>query len=186
MILIQRGRTLKYYLYVVVLLSLLLQLLNPYTVFSAPKNEHEMKASCILNFTIFVEWPNKLSVDSKNPPPLTICIFGNSPIIQALNLQKEITSKNVNIININNTDKITDCHILFIGAANAADIPTLLIKLVNKPVLTISDHETFNKDGGIIQFVIKDNMVRFKINNEAAKKAGLTISSQLLELTEDE
>jgi hypothetical protein len=38
------------------------------------------------------------------------------------------------------------------------------------------------KDGAIITFVLEANRVRFVINDKAAQKAGLTISSKLLRL----
>lgn len=171
----------------IITLSFILLLLNPKAVFSAPKKELETKATFILNFTIFVEWPSSVSAGSNDITTLNICVFGNTPLVQALNLQKEKynASERVSIIAVDDTDKISNCHILFIGQANTADISTMLAHLENKPVLTISDQQSFNKNGGIIQFVIRDNMVRFKINNEAAKKAGLTISSQLLELADE-
>jgi YfiR/HmsC-like len=34
----------------------------------------------------------------------------------------------------------------------------------------------------MIQFVLKDNKVRFEVNLTAAEKAGLTLSSQLLKV----
>ncbi|MBF0518941.1 MAG: YfiR family protein [Nitrospirae bacterium] len=171
----------------IITLSFLLLLLNPKAVFSAPKKELETKATFILNFTIFVEWPSSVSDGSNDITTLNICVFDNTPLVKELSLQKEKynSSKKVSIIAVDNTDKISNCHILFIGQANAADISTMLAQIENKPVLTISDHKSFNKNCGIIQFVIKDDTVRFKINNEAAKKAGLTISSQLLELADE-
>jgi hypothetical protein len=51
-------------------------------------------------------------------------------------------------------------------------------------ILTVSEGETddFIKAGGMINLVIVDNKIRFQINDNAAKKAGLTISSKLLSL----
>jgi hypothetical protein len=43
----------------------------------------------------------------------------------------------------------------------------------------------FINNGGMIQFVLKDNKVRFEINLIAAEKAGLTINSQLLKVATD-
>jgi hypothetical protein len=43
-------------------------------------------------------------------------------------------------------------------------------------VLTVSDVRGL----GIINFVVKDNRVRFDVDDEAAAQSGLTISSKLL------
>ena len=40
----------------------------------------------------------------------------------------------------------------------------------------------FARSGGIINFTIKEDKVRFEINPAAAQRANLTISSQLLRL----
>jgi hypothetical protein len=50
------------------------------------------------------------------------------------------------------------------------------------PVLTVSDVRGFANLGGIIEFRIIANKVRFDINVNAAESAGLIISSKLLSL----
>jgi hypothetical protein len=50
------------------------------------------------------------------------------------------------------------------------------------PILTIGDAPGFAKRGGIINFTLEENRVRFEVNVEAAKNAVLTISSRLLAL----
>jgi hypothetical protein len=54
--------------------------------------------------------------------------------------------------------------------------------LKTQAVLTVSDIEGFTAYGGIIQFKLVDNKVRFNINTDNARQAGLTISSKLLSL----
>ncbi|MCX5637000.1 MAG: YfiR family protein, partial [Planctomycetota bacterium] len=50
------------------------------------------------------------------------------------------------------------------------------------PVLTISEMEGFIEKGGMINFITEESKVRFEINDSAAKKSGLQISSKLLSL----
>ncbi len=49
-------------------------------------------------------------------------------------------------------------------------------------VLTVGETDRFAQSGGMINFVLEENRVRFEINVEAADRAGLKISSKLLEL----
>jgi len=49
-------------------------------------------------------------------------------------------------------------------------------------VLTITDAPADARDTGIINFVIRDNRVRFEIDLDAAARNQLTISSKLLSL----
>ena len=50
------------------------------------------------------------------------------------------------------------------------------------PVLTVADTAGFLDHGGIINFVLEGSKVRFEINQEAAERAGIKISSKLLRL----
>jgi hypothetical protein len=49
-------------------------------------------------------------------------------------------------------------------------------------VLTVGDSAGFLERGGVIRFRVEDNKVRFDINPDAAARAHLEVSSQLLKL----
>jgi YfiR/HmsC-like len=49
-------------------------------------------------------------------------------------------------------------------------------------VLTVSDAPSFSRRGGIIEFVLSENRVRFEVNLQAAENCGLELSSQLLKV----
>ncbi|MCK5307283.1 MAG: YfiR family protein, partial [Zetaproteobacteria bacterium] len=73
-----------------------------------------------------------------------------------------------------------DCHLVFIGEHD--ELAETLWTLRKQPVLTVSNATGFAEKGGIIQFKLIKNKIRFLINTDAAKTAGLTISSKLLSL----
>ncbi len=49
-------------------------------------------------------------------------------------------------------------------------------------VFTVSDQGGFAAAGGIANFILVDQKIRFEINPSAARRAGLKISSSLLRL----
>jgi hypothetical protein len=49
-------------------------------------------------------------------------------------------------------------------------------------VLTVGEGEEFLASGGIIGFVMVEETVRFAINQDAAHRAGLRVSSRVLAL----
>ena len=49
-------------------------------------------------------------------------------------------------------------------------------------VLTVADIPDFVKQGGMIQFVLDGNTVKFEINVAASRRAGLKLSSELLKV----
>ena len=61
----------------------------------------------------------------------------------------------------------------------------ILAAVEKSGVLTVSDLPDFTISGGMIQFVLRDNKVRFEVNLAAAERAGLTFSSQLLKVATD-
>jgi len=79
-------------------------------------------------------------------------------------------------------DTLKKCHLLFICQSERKNAKEIFDLLKNNGVLTVADTEGFLEDGGIVNFVIEDNKVRFDINLTASEKAGLKIRSQLLRL----
>ena len=55
-----------------------------------------------------------------------------------------------------------------------------LTTLSGKPILTVSDLESFANEGGMVEFLLIDDTLKFDINLAAAEKSGLKISSELL------
>ena len=55
-------------------------------------------------------------------------------------------------------------------------------ELKGAPVLTVGDGESFAEVGGTIGLFVEDGRMRFAINPNAAHRAGLRLSSQLLKL----
>ena len=74
------------------------------------------------------------------------------------------------------------CHLLFICPSEKKTVNEIIDLVKNQGVLTVADTQGFLDAGGIVNFVIEDNKVRFDINLTASEKAGLKIRSQLLRL----
>jgi hypothetical protein len=56
----------------------------------------------------------------------------------------------------------------------------ILAKLSGRKTLTVSELPGFASRGGVINFFVENNKVRFEINPATAQSEGLKISSQLL------
>ena len=75
------------------------------------------------------------------------------------------------------------CQVLFI--ADADNLDRELAGLANAPVLTVGDEEGMAARGVMIELIREGPRIAFKINLNAARPAGLTISSQLLKLARE-
>lgn len=150
-----------------------------------PSQEHQIKAIFLFNFTQFVEWP----VNSfPNPEtPLVIGILGKNPF--GSYLKETVSNEKVNshplvVQYYASTEEIKNCHVLFVNLDGTGKQEQAIASIKGKSILTVSDGNSFLKQGGIIRFFTKNNKIQLQINPEAAKAADLTISSKLLRLAE--
>jgi len=154
--------------------------------FAAPpaSREYQVKAAFVYNFVKFVEWPAKAFYDDQSA--IILAIVGDDPFGTAIETIKGKKAKGKSLV-INSFAKIEDvdkCHILFISRSEERHLDSILARVRNRHVLTIGDMEDFAQRGGIIHFVTSGNRIGFKINVDAAERAGLKISSRLLKLAD--
>ena len=71
---------------------------------------------------------------------------------------------------------------LFISTSEQGQLSGVMAALGTAPVLTVADIPDFVKQGGMIQFVLDGNTVKFEINLAASRRAGLKLSSELLKV----
>ena len=145
--------------------------------------EYQIKAAFMFNFAKFVDWPPEAF--SATNSPIIIGIVGKN--VFGSDLENTIRDKTVNnrrfqFIPVASSSEATNCHILFISPSEKDNLKKILEGLHNASVLTVSETDQFIKAGGMINFVIEDNKIRFQISDDAAKKARLRISSKLLSL----
>jgi hypothetical protein len=149
---------------------------------SGKLSEYEVKASYLYNFAKYVDWPTAALPGEASP--LTMCIIGNSHLnedIESLS-GKTIKNRRLAVHYLGKHDDPGVCNILFINAAEKASVTQILASLAARSILTVSDGKGFAAAGGIIEFILLDDKIRFKINNRAAQHVNLRISSHLLRL----
>lgn len=142
--------------------------------------EYRIKAAFLYNFTRFIHWPVSAGGEQTD---MRVCIIGEDKYGKALNsiVGKKVRDRALVIerrADLGNAGTNGTCHIVVFGRLDQAE----LSRLIGQPVLTIGDTPGFAVAGGIIEFHLVENKVRFKINREAADAAGLSVSSRLLGL----
>ena len=146
--------------------------------------EYQIKAAFIYHFAEFVDWPTQAFADASSPMVIGVLgenVFGTD-LEQIIN-GKAIKGHQLQFKEFKSVTEVTNCQVLFISPSEKSHLPKILAALQGANVLTVSEKtDDFTKDGGMINLKIIDNKIRFEINNDAAKKAGLTISSKLLSL----
>ena len=156
---------------------------SPVIAQNSQPTEYQIKAAFLFNFARFVEWPAKAfpAADS----PLVIGVLGEDPFHDDLarTMQnKTVDAHPIQVKQCSSLADATNCQILFIGTSEKARLPKIIGGLKGTSVLTVGEMDQFVESGGMINFVIQGQKIRFQINNDAATSAGLKISSKLLAL----
>jgi len=139
--------------------------------------EYAVKAAYLTKFVPFIEWPD--AAFSSASAPVTICILGTDPFGNAI--EKAVGSssggsRSLSVRRISSADAADGCQIVYTGDPDAGTLDVL----GGKPVVTVTDSGA--PAHGVISFVTLNNHVRFDIDDAAAAKNGIRISSKLLEL----
>jgi hypothetical protein len=144
-------------------------------------SEYEVKAVFLYNLAKFIEWPEKSMDNSSN---ITLYVLGDDPFGDHLNSIKGklIQGKTLAVKQIDSPDALRNVGILFISSSEKEQLHDILKGISGKPILTVGDTQYFAKRGVMVNFFIENNKIRFEINMEAAKMAGLKISSNLLKM----
>lgn len=146
-------------------------------------SESQVKALFIYNFAKFVDWPAGTFATPR--APVNVCIVGDDPFGNELELAvkgKTINSRELAIVRVSRLQNLKLCQIAFIGASDRKQAKEIIESVRAASVLTVGDTQGFTKWGGMINFTMEDNRVRFEINIVAAERAHLRISAKLLSL----
>ena len=169
----------------IVALALLLSAISgPLGAYADPRvlQEYEVKAAFLYNFAKFVEWPT--DAFSSPSEPLTLGVLDTDPFGDTLKIleDKSAGGRRINIKRFDSVQQLDRCHILFISNSEKGNLPQILTLIKKWNVLTVGEMKGFAEAGGVINFILIDKKIRFEINADAARRAGLKISSQLLKV----
>ncbi|HZQ91321.1 MAG TPA: YfiR family protein [Terriglobales bacterium] len=145
--------------------------------------EYEVKAAFLFNFLKFTEWPEESAGGVH--APLTIAVLGRDPFGKTLDqmlADKTVRGRKVVVRRVSSVDEAIACPIIFVGGGNEHRLAELVKALEGRSVLTVGESSGFAQQGGVIALRVEDNKVRFDVNLQAAERARLTLSSQLLKL----
>lgn len=156
---------------------------GPVALGQTKPNEYQVEAAYLYNFGRFVEWSAKSTTGQTST--FTICVVGEDPFGQALDAilaGETIGNQRLAARRISTSQMSENCQILFISSSEASRLNKIIEALDKRAVLTVSDIPQFSQRGGMIQFVLEENRIRFEVNLTATQHAGLTLSSDLLKV----
>ncbi|MFE3867461.1 YfiR family protein [Flavobacterium sp. LS2P90] len=136
--------------------------------------EYALKADFLYRFVDYVYWK-----EYSKKQTFKIAILEESPITTSLlNVTK---NKKIEVKEYKNLNDLRFCNILFVPYNCTIPIETILAKFSGKPILIVTEQNGYGKKGAHMNFVIVENKLKFEVNLKAINKAGIGISSFLLQ-----
>jgi YfiR/HmsC-like len=150
----------------------------------APRpNAQQVQAAYLFNFGKFVKWPT--AAPANRSGSFIICVLEQDPfgaVLQSTLAGESVGGKPVSVKRLAKAQDAVACHILFISSGQNGDLKEILAAVDRESVLTVSDMPNFSRRGGMIQFVLVGDRIRFEINLEGAEKSNLVFPSELLKV----
>lgn len=146
-------------------------------------SEYAVKAAFVYDFSKFVTWPDRAF--KAQDSPISICVLGDNPFGGALDrivAGKIVDGRSFSVLYPASAEDAKTCQIVFISRSKQGQLKEILGVLGASSVLTVGDSAGYAAQGVMINLFLENDRIRFKINDRAAQKAGIEISSKLLSL----
>jgi hypothetical protein len=141
--------------------------------------EYGVKAAFLYNFAKFVDWPPNAFPERR----FNLCILGDDPfgrLLDDLVTNDSVDGRPIAVQRRARAADLESCHILFVGRLEHEHRREVLATLRGTAVLTVGDADGFLADGGMVNFFLEANRVRFEVNRAAVDQSPLKMSSKLL------
>ena len=149
-----------------------------------PSQAHEAsgeaaaKARFSITLARFVRWP------ATGASTLRVCVMQHSPAVAAAFASYEgsmLSGRAVAVIQ-NPSSPSAQCDLVFVDGSGYRAPLAWLDMVADLPVLTLGTVDGFLSQGGMIEIVNVNDALRFDVNLNALRGAGLSLSSQALKL----
>jgi hypothetical protein len=141
--------------------------------------ERAVKAAYLYKLAPFIDWPRQAFAGAASP--FMICIAGPDPfgpLLDRVVANQQVGDRPIVVRRLPAADPQAGCQIMYLGGG-PAQVRVALRTLRDAPVLTVTDDPAAP---GMVDLVVDQGRVRFRIDDEAAAAVNLTISSKLLSL----
>lgn len=144
-----------------------------------PPVEYKVQAAYVSKFLLFVEWPE----GTVGEAGYVVGVAGRDDFWEAMQVlgEREVASARVTTRRVRSAEAVAGIHVLVVDPDHPrAATDALLAAAAEKPVLSVGRADDFAARGGVVQFVIVEDTLRFGVNLDAAERAGLEVSSRLM------
>ena len=150
-----------------------------------PKSEdrlnYKLHAMFIYHFSKYIDWPVQ---NTRNE--FKIAVIGNSPITQELQQMlrdKQVNGKSV-IVKTEDLSSFSPSgyDMVFLSAEKSSKLSALDETSNGFPLLIITEQEGLLNKGSMINFLVREEKLRFEVNKTKMLSRNLKVSNELLKL----
>lgn len=148
--------------------------------FNVKGQDARLEANYIYNIIKYIEWP-----ESYKSGDFIIGVLGDTPVskeLKKLAATKKVFNQKITVVDFNQTNDITKCHVLFISELSSNLMKLALVMVGNNSTLIIGESEGLATQGAGINFVKQQDVLSFQINEASIKRRGLQVDSKLKSL----
>ena len=142
----------------------------------------EVKATYLVTFPRYVEWPE--DVFSSAEDPVVLGIFGEDALDsrpEEIARKRSTSGRPIVVRRFEDIDQATGFHLVYFPEGSPVT-EELLRALGAAHTLTVGEDEDFLSLGGSIRLALSNNRIGFLVNLLTVEDAGLEISSRMLEV----
>jgi hypothetical protein len=143
--------------------------------------ERSVKAAFLYKFLAYTEYP--ASAFSDPNAPVVIGVAGSDEMAAELARVvngRTVFGRAVAVRNLREGDSLNGVHLLFIGAGDPPRAARLARAAQQLPILVVTETDNGPVPGGIINFRVVDDRVRFDVWLDPAERNQVKLSSRLL------
>ncbi|HYD39887.1 MAG TPA: YfiR family protein [Anaeromyxobacter sp.] len=140
-------------------------------------SEYAVKAAFLRSAVRLVDWPAERRV------PLEVCVLGEDPFGATLDaIAGTAGDLSLEVQRHADARAARACEVVFVAASERGRLRAVLAVLAGSGALTVGDTEGFAAQGVILNFYLDGSKVRFEVNVDAARAAGVALQPRLVSL----
>ena len=148
--------------------------------------EYPIKAAFLYKFCLYVDWP--AAAFSNADSPIILGIAAPDVMVDELSAtvrERSINNRKLEVHRIDQTSNLSGVHLLFVARSETSLLHEVAIKAQNAPLLLVTEENDGLDAGAGINFILKDNKIRFDVALDTTNRQGLHLSAQLLKVAHD-
>lgn len=141
--------------------------------------DNALRANYLLGFVDFVRW------ETPQDEVSVIAVLGSKALISELNAvaeKKRSQGRKFEIIELCSETSLDKVDLIYVGAGHRQRWLDLLESGKRKSIIMVGEEDGFLNAGGLIEFITKNNRLRFMLNLQKAEEYRVQVSSKLAQM----